>query len=361
MPSTRRPATSKAAPTVTPKPAPGVSKSSGEKKGSYNPRRKIHTLDPASSKAPKPTEVRVKQLFKSLCAQIDGGHLANAIKTCDKILRLAPDDADVLQTKLYLLLQTDQYPRALEIVESMSSGAGSSKPPTGLEKAYVLYRMHKESEAKAIVDETKGKDGTPKEGFAHLEAQLSYRLGEYDGAKEIYDRILDNGNLNAEGQNDIMTNLAAIQSHIDFLRSGFYDSLRASGVSVSQLEEAPAPAPPATTTAVSVATPAVAVPVVAVPVAAPKGPRKGRLPKHVVLGVTPMPDPERWIKKRERTYVTFGQGRKGKGKGKKEGATAGYSQGVSVAPAVAGVMEGGGAGTGHIPKLGGGNKGRKKK
>lgn len=89
-----------------------------------------------------------------------------------------------------------------------------------------------------------------------------------------------------------------------------------------------------------------------------KGPRKGRLPKHVVLGVTPMPDPERWIKKRERTYVTFAQGRKGKGKGRKEGATAGYSQGVSVAPAVAGVMEGGGSG--HIPKSSGG-KGRKKK
>jgi hypothetical protein len=56
----------------------------GEKKGNYNPRRKIHTLDPAASKKPKPAEVRIKQLFGSLCAQIDGGHLANAIKTCDK-------------------------------------------------------------------------------------------------------------------------------------------------------------------------------------------------------------------------------------------------------------------------------------
>ncbi|KAG8688334.1 hypothetical protein FRC08_011491, partial [Ceratobasidium sp. 394] len=329
MPSARIPAASKPATTAAPKPEQGASKSSGEKKGNYNPRRKIHTLDPASSKAPKPTEVRVKQLFKSLCSQIDGGHSANAIKTCDKILRLAPDDADVLQTKLYLLLQTDQYPRALEIVKSMSSNAGSSKSPTGLEKAYILYRMNKEGEAKTIVDEAKGKDGAPKEGFAHLEAQLSYRLGEYDAAKEIYDRILDEGNLDAEGQNDVMTNLAAIQSHIDFLQSGFYDSLRTSGVSVSQLEEAPAPLPPTTITTAPVATPVAP----AVPTAAPKGPRKGRLPKHVVLGVTPMPDPERWIKKRERTYVTFAQGRKGKGKGKKEGATAGYSQGVSVAPA----------------------------
>jgi len=29
-------------------------------------------------------EERVKRLFNSLCAQIDGGHFKNALKTCDK-------------------------------------------------------------------------------------------------------------------------------------------------------------------------------------------------------------------------------------------------------------------------------------
>ncbi|QRW25297.1 SRP72 domain protein [Rhizoctonia solani] len=306
----------------------GQKPQTGEKKGNYNPRRKIHTLDPAASKKPKPAEVRIKQLFASLCAQIDGAHLTNAIKT---FLRLTPDDADVIQTKLFLLLQTDQYARALEIVETVSGGSDSRQ----LEKAYLLYRLHKEKEAKAVVDQAKAK--------GHLTE--AYRLGDYSVSKEIYDRILDEGELNAEEQTDINTNLSAVQSHIDFLQSGFYDSLRASGVNVSQLEDAPAPAPPLQ------------------PIHSPaplKGPRKGRLPKHVVLGVTPMPDPERWIKKRERTYVTFAQGRKGKGKGRKEGATAGYSQGVNVAPAVAGVMEGGGSGSGHVPKSGGGGKGRKK-
>ncbi|CUA66973.1 hypothetical protein RSOLAG22IIIB_02883 [Rhizoctonia solani] len=327
---------------------------SGEKKGNYNPRRKIHTLDPAASKKPKPTEVRIKQLFGSLCAQIDGGHLANAIKTCDKILRLTPSDTDVVQTKLFLLLQTDQYARALEIVDNLSGGNESKQ----LEKAYLLYRLHKEKEAKAIVDQTKSK-GASDGGFAHLDAQISYRTGEYSASKEIYDRILDEGELNTEEQTDITANLTAVQSHIDFLQSGFYDSLRASGVNVTQLEDAPAPAPPTTTSALPVTSTKEASEAVTLAPAPTKGPRKGRLPKHVVLGVTPMPDPERWIKKRERTYVTFAQGRKGRGKGKKEGATAGYSQGVSVAPAVAGVMEGGGSG--HIPKSGGGGKGRKKK
>ena len=88
------------------------------------------------------------------------------------VLRLTPNDADVLQAKLFLLLQTDQYARAFEIVESMSSGAGSSKSSTDLEKAYLLYRLHKEKEAKAIVDKAKEAGGVPNGGFDHLEAQL---------------------------------------------------------------------------------------------------------------------------------------------------------------------------------------------
>lgn len=38
----------------------------------------------ASSKEPSPVSERIRKHFKSLVAQIDGGHLKNAIKTCDK-------------------------------------------------------------------------------------------------------------------------------------------------------------------------------------------------------------------------------------------------------------------------------------
>ena len=71
--------------------------------------------------------------------------------------------------------------------------------------------------------------------------------------------------------------------------------------------------------------------------------RLKRVPKGVVLGVTPLPDPERWLKKSERT--ASGQGsrrRKGAGGG---GATQG-------------AMEPAGGGGGQ--KAGGG-KGKKKK
>lgn len=39
--------------------------------------------------------------------------------------------------------------------------------------------------------------------------------------------------------------------------------------------------------------------------------RKSRVPKGVIPGVTPPPDPERWIKKSERTNVAVGKKKKG--------------------------------------------------
>lgn len=74
--------------------------------------------------------------------------------------------------------------------------------------------------------------------------------------------------------------------------------------------------------------------------------RMKRVPKGVVPGVTPPPDPERWLKKNERS--TFVQK---KGRGNKGGA----HQGAAVEPAaVAGPISGGGA-------TGGGKSGKGKK
>jgi len=80
--------------------------------------------------------------------------------------------------------------------------------------------------------------------------------------------------------------------------------------------------------------------------------RMSRVPKGVVPGVTPPPDPERWLKKSERS--TFGQGRKRRGGAGAGGGTQGST--VEAGP------PGGGAASGssHNVKSGGG-KGKKKK
>jgi signal recognition particle subunit SRP72 len=76
-----------------------------------------------------------------------------------------------------------------------------------------------------------------------------------------------------------------------------------------------------------------------------------RVPKGVIPGVTPPPDPERWLKKSERS--TFSQGKKRRG----VGGVGGASQGSTVEVGHAGPP----IGTSHNVKSGGGGKGKKKK
>lgn len=74
-----------------------------------------------------------------------------------------------------------------------------------------------------------------------------------------------------------------------------------------------------------------------------------RVPKGVIPGVTPPPDPERWLKKSERS--TFGQ----VGKKRRGGAGGGATQGVVTESVPANTQSHSGKSTG------GGGKGKKKK
>ena len=149
------------------KPAPG--------KQGKRPKRK------SPPKPPLSVSDQLKRLFTSLCAQIDGGHFKNAIRTCDKsasrvitrlsfhslyiqVLRLEPTDKDALQTKLFLFLQTEQYSAALTL-------ADSAEHAFEFGRAYSLYRLHREHEAAAVLDGIKSAAGSDR-GVNHLEAQL---------------------------------------------------------------------------------------------------------------------------------------------------------------------------------------------
>ncbi|KAF7292030.1 SRP72 domain-containing protein [Mycena indigotica] len=275
-----------------------------------------HVSKPKTRPAPT-VPAQLTRLFKTLCAQIDGGHHASAIKTCDKILRLAPGDEDALQTKLFLLLTTDQPREALALIEGLPA-------ESAFEKAYALYSLQQRDEARMLLDGI----GEEERGARHLAAQLNYREGAYQATLDIYNDLLDSAPT-AEEHADIATNTQAASTHLDFINAGYLRGLSAlSGA--AQLEDAPPPLPTAS----------------ALPAQAPAKPaqedqpkKKVKLPPGVVLGVTPPPDPERWLKKSERS--TFGTGRRRKGGG-------GATQGSSVdGPAV-----GGG---------GGGKKGGKKR
>ena len=83
------------------------------------------------------------------------------------VLKLEPGDADALQTKLFLLLQTEQYDASLALIE-----ANDDKVSHEFERAYSLYRKQREPEAREVLDAIKAEKGDNDRGALHLEAQL---------------------------------------------------------------------------------------------------------------------------------------------------------------------------------------------
>ncbi|KAJ7859384.1 hypothetical protein B0H14DRAFT_3084977 [Mycena olivaceomarginata] len=322
-------------------PAP-KSKPSAPAKSTHGPKPKTGT--------PLPVPEQLKRLFKTLCAQIDGGHHSNAIKTCDKILRISASDPDALQTKLFLLLTTDQPAAAITLIESLS-GEGAGALRYSFERAYALYCLHKKDEARAaLAQDAEGlvrllshHSSFVRVGLIIMDTLQNYREGAYAEAFEIYNELLDSAPT-AEEQADILTNTEAASAHLEFIDTTFLHALDALPTAVqSQLEDAPPPtaAPHAPLAAVA------AAPAPAKETLEKK--KTVRLPKGVVLGVTPPPDPERWLKKSERT--NFGQRRrKGGAGGGGGGATQGSAADVPAA------VESGKGGSGNAK-----GKGKKKK
>ncbi|KAK2463030.1 hypothetical protein APHAL10511_004685 [Amanita phalloides] len=300
----------------------------------------------SGQKQPLPLPERLKRLFTSLCAQIDGGHFHNAIKTCDKILRLDPKDADALQTKLFLLLQTERYDAALTLIDS-----GEDEHTYTFEKAYTLYRLQRENEASQKVEEIKARREADR-GIIHLEAQMSYRQGSYQVALDLYNQLLDTAEPNSEEQSDILTNLQASQQHLDFINTGFLHSLDALPSQISaNIESAPPPTIPSSTLPTSLTSANIDIVNDQQPKSVTHRTPKTRIPPGVIPGITPLLDPERWLKKGERSTFQQGKRRKGFGGG-------GATQGVASVDSSAQVSS---TGTiSHTPKSGVA-KGKKRK
>ena len=75
-------------------------------------------------------------------------------------MTLSPGDEDATKTKIWLLLQTERYERALELLDA------SDMP---FEQAYTLYRLNKLGEARTVLANAENADDN---GVKHLEAQM---------------------------------------------------------------------------------------------------------------------------------------------------------------------------------------------
>ena len=151
----------------------------------------------------------------------------------------------------------------------------------------------------------------------------------------------------SEEHSDILTNLQASQSHLDFINTGFLRALDSLPTSItSTLETAPPPHLPSVAVSRTSDSTTANASIGVNPRPAPKKVRMSRVPAGVIPGVTPAPDPERWLKKSER--ATYGQGKKRKGPGG-GGATQGSASVDSPVTQIS-----------HPSKTGGG-KGKKKR
>lgn len=80
------------------------------------------------------------------------------------VLNLEPSSLPAFQTLLFLHLHTDDYASALTLLDNPPSSA----PSLDFERAYCLYRLHREKEALELMEKLQS-DGRKEK---HLEAQI---------------------------------------------------------------------------------------------------------------------------------------------------------------------------------------------
>jgi signal recognition particle subunit SRP72 len=129
----------------------------------------------------------------------------------------------------------------------------------------------------------------------------------------------------SEEHSDILINLQASQMQLDFINAGFLRAIDALPSSLTNnLEYSAPPSQPISSAATLLASSSVfgSSPANIDNVKKVKKVRMARVPAGVVPGVTPPPDPERWLKRSERS--SFSQGnRRRKGGSSWSGATQG--------------------------------------
>ncbi|WWD15845.1 hypothetical protein CI109_100269 [Kwoniella shandongensis] len=308
-------------------------------------KRKVFVARP-----PRSAEERLPQLYRALTDQVDDGYFQNAIKTSKKILALDPSSQAAFQTLLFLYLQTDEYSAALALLDAPPSSTSS----LDFERAYCLYRLHREKEALAVLEGLKDKDRK----VDHLEAQIRYRLGEYQRAQEIYEDLLAGCDSSSPEHPDILTNLSATTSHIDFVSTSYRSHLVPSSTSTSTHSSTEAelesyvPSLPTGWSNVGGLAATVEKKTAAVKAPAEKRARtkpRHQLPKGVTVGKAFTEDSERWIPLRQRTSYIAAQNKK---KGGKESMGTGFTQGSTSGGAAAQNSGGGGQGGGGKNKKG---------
>ncbi|GAA5956394.1 hypothetical protein JCM3765_005649 [Sporobolomyces pararoseus] len=167
-----------------------------------------------------------QRLYRTLHDQLDQSLYPAALKTCQKILRVEPQDSLALATRLQLLLALERYPKVLK----------SDQQVEPVERAYSLYKSARAAEAKLILE---GDEIDVEEDRAAkvLLAQVDFRLGNYEASRDAFDDLANSADLDSPELDDLQHNSEQCSLHLSFLSS--VPSTDSSSNQIEQLETRP--------------------------------------------------------------------------------------------------------------------------
>lgn len=162
----------------------------------------------------------------------------DALIKCDRVLKIAPNDADVLRIKLVCHIDQAQYTEALALLDSRADLSSSC----AFERAYCLYSLHRNAEALAVLQE-----GGDTSQHALLAAQVHYRLGGHSEAARLLREAAESAPPSAELNTNVLAALISAGRSREALEhaegveeSGFelYYNRACAAIEVGELTEA---------------------------------------------------------------------------------------------------------------------------
>jgi len=154
-------------------------------------------------------DAKVQKLFIELERLCQQEEYKKILLTCDKILKLVPNDGDALKAKVITHIHLGEYQKAIDAIEK------ADKPSSLLfELSYSYYRSDKLEEAleqvSNLLDDTS--DDDLKNQCLQLKAQILYRMEKYNDALEIYQDILKNTSEDDPYYEEVLSNYYAVKA-----------------------------------------------------------------------------------------------------------------------------------------------------
>jgi len=170
--------------------------------------------DSAGGKGP----VDTSSMYVELSKLQQRSEFEKAVKQCNKILNVDPQDVTAFHCKMVNLLHLDKFKDALHQIQTSHL---AENVDLSFEEAYCLYQENRCAEALKVLDKKgQGQDRPLK--VKELRAQILYRLERYKECMAVYRDIIKNSDMDGSDDFEVerMTNLAAVVVHLNAAQGG---------------------------------------------------------------------------------------------------------------------------------------------